>query len=215
MFYFLIYQSSITEYYNTEKKYLTSFFWGTISYIITHACLSSSLSPVMLQLKKSFWLFFLIDVGVLFYMHAYMNTKNAETDDSIVDELLKKMNLDKNTESKPFKKDDNENNTDLTETVKTHHYTKRIKHNNEESDIHLNQKYKNDTVDENTENLIISSDNENNISYPITTNNNSSKSGKLSTPINQLDSDDDNGMYIDDNDSGSDIDIEQFDEYLK
>lgn len=220
MFYFLIYQSSIAEYYNTEKKYLTSFFWGTISYIITHACLSSSTSPIMIQLKKSFWLFFLIDVGVLFYMHTYINSKTAESDDSIVDDLLKKMSLssssiDKNIEGNSHSDDDTDSIDD--EKINTNPDSVKSNQSNQSNQSNKSLKQLKQTQplqhpDEHSQNLIISPDNHNNLKRPQTLE--ISSSGKSSTPISQLESDDENDVQFNDDDSGSDIDIDQFEEYL-
>ena len=92
MYYFVIYQSSITEYYDTEKKYLTSFFWGTIAYIFTHAFLTSTNIPLLVQLYKSFWLLIAVDIGVMIYM--YYNIKNKDSlDNSLVDTLLSNLSI--------------------------------------------------------------------------------------------------------------------------
>ena len=143
MFYFLICQSSMMEYCNTEQKYLTSFFWGTIAYIFSHAMFSSSDAPFAIQLKKSFWLIVSIDLLSLLYMYNYIKDKNsADSDSSFVDDLIQ------NFSSKLQKdmSDLSDNINDLSENI-----------NKEEPD--------NESEDENNDNQYNKSINKNNNEY--------------------------------------------------
>lgn len=229
MFYFLICQSSITEYYDTEKKYITSFFWGTVAYIFTHALFSSSDTPLAIQLKKSFWLLVMVDLGSLFYM--YYNIKNkesADSDSSLVDDLIRNFSikLDKDIENIDSDSDDDE-----PSPVKEQKH-KIENQKNTESDIdNMDRKTKKNemTEDIHSSDLIIPPNNEHNLDYPET----SSKSASFSTPIsslidnNYIDDDtkdvnkkEDNITFDikfdeDDDDSGSDIDIESFNDFIK
>lgn len=244
MFYFLICQSSMMEYSNTEKKYLTSFFWGTIAYIFSHALFSSSDAPFAIQLKKSFWLILFIDLVALFYMYNYIKDKNsADSDSSFVDDLIKNF-------SNKIQKDMselNENINDLSETInkddsyddddydKIDDVPQKINSDNKHDiEPKVPEKKPNDSIY--TSDLIIPANNEHNIDYPET----STQTNKIySTPIKNLN--DNNIKYNDDyrandiqpspksdhinfdvkfeddddDDSGSDIDIEQFNDFIK
>jgi hypothetical protein len=230
MFYFLIYQSSITEYYDTEKKYLTSFFWGTIAYIFSHALFSSSTAPFAIQLKKSFWLILLIDIGVLLYMYQYVkNKESADTDTSMVDDLLKKMSIgvsqiETNLNDIKQSENDDSDNEEPSQIIKEN---KRKKHHKQKQKIiredspepyensdfsEYDNEIENRTkkLEQDKSEVIVSSD-ENNLDFPAQ---------KYSTPLNQLinDEDDKESITLDvnfeDEDSGSDIDVDQFEDFI-
>lgn len=221
MFYFLIYQSSITEYYDTEKKFLTSFFWGTISYIFTHALISSSSSPLAIQLKRSFWLILLIDIGVWFYMHQYVRNKdNADSDSSMVDDLLAKISLsaskidteledtknNKNKKDKVINYSDDNDESEISNEPDEQEPIKNVKQTSKKKKKQTIKEPINKTNDitgsTNIDDLL--SDNEStNIDLPETSN------MTYSTSLDDL-----NHSILDDEDSGSDIDIEQFDEFI-
>jgi len=227
MFYFLISQSSITEYYDTEKKYATTFLWGTISYIFTHALFASSQSPLAIQLKKSFWLMLFIDIGVLFYMYQYnQNKDSADADSTYVDDLFRKLKVSKIEETIKDNKnnipDDVDINVDIDDDIDDNindNITKYNENENQSKNANNHQtlkkyskKKKHDITVGSTDisSLIISDDNTNNIDYPESS----------STPIDQLNDDNDDinfdntNVTFDDDDSGSDIDVEQFDKFI-
>ena len=54
MYYYIIYNSSIIDKGDDGKKYLTTLLYGSISYILTHAYLSSSSSKVVQSIKDYF-----------------------------------------------------------------------------------------------------------------------------------------------------------------
>jgi hypothetical protein len=236
MFYFLIYQSSITEYYDTEKKYLTSFFWGTIAYIFSHALFTSSTAPFAIQLKKSFWLILLIDIGVLLYMYQYVkNKESADSDSSMVDDLLKKMSIGVSrieSNLNDIKQSENDDSDD-EEPLQIIHKNSKNQHKKNQEIIRKDSLKSCENIDfyefdneiENrTKNLekkkfnLIIPPHENNMDFPAQT---------LSTPLNQLMNDNnDNNDNTNDNqsitldvnyedDSGSDIDVDQFEDFIK
>lgn len=215
MFYFLICQSSITEYYDTEKKYLTSFFWGTIAYIFSHALFSSSNMPFVVQLKKSFWFIFMVDIGVVYYMYQYIKDKDsADSDTTMVDNLLQKMSLNMSKIDQSIQDNNMDNNDDSevsNDVLITDNESHNESHNNNDS----------------TKITSISTSTSTNIKDLLSDDQNTS----FSTPISQLDNiqningvDDvdninDDKYDIDlneyEDDSGSDIDVDNFDEYLQ
>ena len=69
MYYYIIYNSSIIDKVDDGKKYLTTLLYGSISYILTHAYLSSSSSKVVQSIKDYFWLVLLLDIGAMAYVY--------------------------------------------------------------------------------------------------------------------------------------------------
>jgi len=69
MFYYVIYNSSITNYVENQKKYLTTLLYGSILYILTHAYLSSSNSNFIRAIKPYFWAIILLDVASMYYLY--------------------------------------------------------------------------------------------------------------------------------------------------
>ena len=69
MYYYIIYNSSIIDKGDDGKKYLTTLLYGSISYILTHAYLSSSSSKVVQSIKDYFWLVLLLDIGAMAYVY--------------------------------------------------------------------------------------------------------------------------------------------------
>ena len=69
MYYYIIYNSSIIDKGDDGKIYLTTLLYGSISYILTHAYLSSSSSKVVQSIKDYFWLVLLLDIGAMAYVY--------------------------------------------------------------------------------------------------------------------------------------------------
>ena len=69
MFYYVIYNSSITSYVENQKKYLTTLLYGSILYILTHAYLSSSNSKFVRAIKPYFWIIILLDIASMYYLY--------------------------------------------------------------------------------------------------------------------------------------------------
>ena len=77
MFYYLIYNSSFSNYQmDLNKKYITTILYGSILYILLHAYLSISSSMFIQQLKPYFWLILCLDIASIFYIYSSMNTSN-------------------------------------------------------------------------------------------------------------------------------------------
>ena len=93
MYYYIIFNSSIIDKNNSNKKYLTTLLYGSIAYIITHAYLTSSSSKVIQKIKDYFWLIVLLDIGSMGYLYT------QEDSDNKVD-WLKSINQLKNEVSK-------------------------------------------------------------------------------------------------------------------
>lgn len=69
MFYYVIYNSSLTEYIESEKKIMTTILYGTILYIVLHAFFTSSSSEFISNLKYYFWLILILDITFIYYTY--------------------------------------------------------------------------------------------------------------------------------------------------
>jgi hypothetical protein len=69
MFYYLIYNSTLSEYQDINKKLVTTLLYGSILYIILHAYLSITTSLFIQGLKPYFWLVYTLDVGSIGYLY--------------------------------------------------------------------------------------------------------------------------------------------------
>jgi hypothetical protein len=82
MFFYLICNASIGNYQESRKKYLTTFIYGTIIYILLHAFLHTSNSHIALYLKSYFWIILGLDCAAMYYLYVYIN----ESDESNMEE---------------------------------------------------------------------------------------------------------------------------------
>lgn len=86
MFYYVIYNSSIGNFQDKTKKYLTTFLYGSIMYLLSHALITRSQSiPIPVYY---FWIMFAIDCLSMFYMYSYLQDKEDETLISMVQSLF-------------------------------------------------------------------------------------------------------------------------------
>lgn len=85
MFYYLIYNSTLSSYPDIHRKLITTILYGSILYIILHAYLSVSSSPFIQGLKPYFWLIFGLDISSIAYF--YMNTDISDTASSSIDKI--------------------------------------------------------------------------------------------------------------------------------
>ena len=69
MFYFLIFNSSISKTPNPNKRILTTLLYGTVAYICFHAILSSSKNEFLGTIQQYFWMFIIGDLGASIYMY--------------------------------------------------------------------------------------------------------------------------------------------------
>jgi len=85
MFYYLIYNSTLSNYPDIHRKLITTILYGSILYIILHAYLSVSSSLFIQGLKPYFWLIFSLDISSIAYF--YMNTDISDTASSSIDKI--------------------------------------------------------------------------------------------------------------------------------
>ena len=68
MFYYLIFNSSYTNYDAVDKKIMMTVLYGTISYIITHAVLANSSIKIINSFKNYFWILLILDISIIYYI---------------------------------------------------------------------------------------------------------------------------------------------------
>ena len=78
MFFYLICNASIGNYQESKKKYLTTFIYGTIIYILLHAFLHTSSSQIAIYLKSYFWVIVGLDCAAMYYLYTYLNEETQE-----------------------------------------------------------------------------------------------------------------------------------------
>lgn len=82
MFFYLICNASIGNYQESKKKYLTTFIYGTIIYILLHAFLHTSSSQIAIYLKSYFWVVVVLDCAAMYYLYAYLNESDGEVENT-------------------------------------------------------------------------------------------------------------------------------------
>ena len=96
MYYYLIYNSSIGNHYELEKRYLTTILYASILYILTHAFLSSSQSEFAKKIRNYFWMIFILDCCSMSYIYYFDNDSDQHTENNLVDNILNQINNVKN-----------------------------------------------------------------------------------------------------------------------
>jgi len=87
MFYFLIFNSSISKTSNPNKRILTTLLYGSVSYICFHAILTSSENNFLLKLRQYFWLLAIIDfISSIYLYNELCDSLNFE--DNIFSKLI-------------------------------------------------------------------------------------------------------------------------------
>lgn len=217
MFFFTIYQSSYLEFYNLDKKLVTTFFWGTICYLLLHAILGSTNHPFLMNLKKTYWLLLIVDLGVCYYLHYHLNNNYAEKDEQIVSQLLQNISKNKNSNNN---NNNNKNNDNIDNKDNKDNIDNKNEKNRPDDKISQNQlnTFEGANLTDETDSLdSFELDNDDNDDYQqlgsfntednVNTNMNTNiNPNKMSTSLADL-----NG---DDSDSGSDLDLENFDKML-
>lgn len=114
MFYYVIYNSSLTEHIESEGKIMTTILYGTIIYIVLHAYFSSSSSTFISNLKYYFWIILLLDIGFIYY--TYHNDEKINDWVNKINDLKGKINdvIKNNNDNTPKEKE----NEKLEEEVK-------------------------------------------------------------------------------------------------
>lgn len=100
MFYYLIFNSSLSNYPDIHKKLITTILYGSILYIVLHAYLSISSSLLIQNLKPYFWLVYTLDCASIGYLYLNMETSNETLDGiSKIRDLLRNYLTDTSSQS--------------------------------------------------------------------------------------------------------------------
>lgn len=146
MFYYVIYNSSITSYVENQKKYLTTLLYGSILYILTHAYLSSSNSKFIRAIKPYFWIIILLDIASMYYLYQqgdgqtdWLNNINnlrnkinnyIKTDQNIQEQSIEVKNNNKVTFKQDNKSQNNQRNIQDNELDDNVDYIDNTNNNN-------------------------------------------------------------------------------------
>lgn len=91
MFYYLIYNSALGNYQEYSKRYLTTFLYGSILYLVIHAYLYSSGNSFHQQLRFYFWIIWLIDSISIGYISNYLEPPSENQGEEIEGSTLKSL----------------------------------------------------------------------------------------------------------------------------
>jgi len=143
MYYYLIYNSSIGNHYELEKRYLTTILYASILYILTHAFLSSSQSEFAKKIRNYFWMIFILDCCSMSYVYYFDSDSDQHTENNLVDNILNQINNVKNKLNNTINKNQipnlNEENNENSE-------------NNVSNDNNESKTGKKDIIDQNNSN---------------------------------------------------------------
>ncbi len=103
MFYYVIYNSTVLNYSNNNKK-LNTFIYGTILYILSHGLINSYDNQFARYIKTYFWLILAIDIGSIYYMHNYLSN-DSESEADNLKSLLDAFKLTKSEKENELKKE--------------------------------------------------------------------------------------------------------------
>jgi hypothetical protein len=185
MFYYVIYNSTVLNYSNNNKK-LNTFIYGTVLYILSHGLINSYDNTFAKYIKSYFWIVLAIDIFAMYYLYNY---------------------IDNNSEK--------ENETESLKSLLTTFYNSSgLKKNNpEKSALDKEEKIDEESVDEeiNKENKNIetlkdfTASDDSNLSEPMAYFQNDQYSSSA---------DDQNDISDQLSDAGSDIDLDKFEQTL-
>jgi len=154
MYYYLIYNSSIGNHYELEKRYLTTILYASILYILTHAFLSSSQSEFAKKIRNYFWMIFILDCCSMSYIYYFDSDSDQHTENNLVDNILNQINNVKNKLNNTINKNSisnlNEENNESSE--------KNVSNDNNENKtgkkeiLDQNNSNKNDSINLNNQN---------------------------------------------------------------
>lgn len=208
MFYYVIYNSTVLNYSNNNKK-LNTFIYGTVLYILSHGLINSYDNQFAKYIKSYFWVILAIDIFSIYYLHNFIDSENNtenENDKNSLKSLLdtfynkhnknethnekEKQNKQVDGDKKKYNDNDETNNND--ETNETNEMNKGGKLTEPvpyfPDDLDINEKITNNI--ENTENT------ENTENQSIDDNNINDNSDQMS-------------------EAGSDFDLDKFEESLQ
>lgn len=82
MFYYVIYNSTVLNYSNNNKK-LNTFIYGTVLYILSHGLINSYDNKFAKYIKNYFWVVLAIDIFSIYYMYTYIDNGSENETDSL------------------------------------------------------------------------------------------------------------------------------------
>lgn len=181
MFYYVIYNSTVLNYSNNNKN-LNTFIYGTVLYILSHGLINSYDNQFARYIKSYFWVILAIDIFCIYYLHNNMNT-DVENDANSLKSILNSFYNTKNTKE--------ENQTELKEH-------KQVKEPKQSSKKNIEKNIEENNIIEN-----------NNLEEPIAYSPDDDFNLPSNLPSNLNNSN--NNIEIDQmSDSGSDIDLDNF-----
>jgi hypothetical protein len=149
MFYYLIYNSALGNYQEHSKRYLTTFLYGSILYLIIHAYLNSSNNTFHQSLRFYFWFIILIDFISIIYISYYIEQQSSKSDDdddsslkSLLGDLKNKLSSSNNTQNNNQNNNNTQNNNNNT-------LNDNIQNDNTQNDDTQNDDTQNDNFLEN------------------------------------------------------------------
>ena len=80
MFYYVIYNSTVLNYSNNNKK-LNTFIYGTVLYILSHGLINSYDNQFAKYIKSYFWIVLAIDIFSIYYLHNFIDNQNENEND--------------------------------------------------------------------------------------------------------------------------------------
>jgi len=141
MFYYLIYNSALGNYQEHSKRYLTTFLYGSILYLIIHAYLNSSNNTFHQSLRFYFWFVLLIDALSIIYISYYIEHQLESTDDndisikSLLGDLKSKLSLNNTSNSNDNQNNPNQNNPNQNNTNQNNPNQNNPNQNNSNDDF--------------------------------------------------------------------------------
>ena len=182
MFYYVIYNSTVLNYSNNNKN-LNTFIYGTVLYILSHGLINSYDNQFAKYIKSYFWVILAIDIFCIYYLHNNMN-QDVENEANSLKSILNSFYNTKNTKE--------ENQTESKESKEPKQSSKQSSKKNIEENIK-----ENDNLEEP---IAYSPDDDFNLpsNLPIDLPNNLPNNNISNIEIDQM------------SDSGSDIDLDNF-----
>lgn len=116
MFYYLIYNSALGNYQEHSKRYLTTFLYGSILYLVIHAYLYSSSNSFHQSLRFYFWMIWVIDILSIAYISSYLEEQLELEDNngismlSLLGDIKDKISSKKEESEKKLTNNNNNNN---------------------------------------------------------------------------------------------------------
>jgi hypothetical protein len=107
MFYYVIYNSTVLNYSNKNKK-LNTFIYGTVLYILSHGLINSYDNQFAQYIKSYFWIVLAIDIFAIYYLHNFIDPEQ-ETETNLKDIIKSFYNNDQKLKTE----NNNNNNNDI------------------------------------------------------------------------------------------------------